>query len=111
MHPEGSGMHLQSEDCTIPGLEMNVVHLRDHDFRVEHGGVSMNVTVSAYSKVNFVPINTLCQAQEPDISTNLTVRTRQRIFTNLTFTNSHVYRLSGPDGAYSCLACIASSSL
>ncbi|KAK6164645.1 hypothetical protein DH2020_001509 [Rehmannia glutinosa] len=31
-------------------LELNVVHLRDHDFRVEHGGVSMIVSISVYQK-------------------------------------------------------------
>ncbi|KAL0419868.1 UNVERIFIED_CONTAM: Methylcrotonoyl-CoA carboxylase subunit alpha, mitochondrial [Sesamum radiatum] len=35
---------------SFPDLKLNVVHLRDHDFRVEHGGVSMTVSIAVYQK-------------------------------------------------------------
>ncbi|KAL0435703.1 UNVERIFIED_CONTAM: Methylcrotonoyl-CoA carboxylase subunit alpha, mitochondrial [Sesamum radiatum] len=34
----------------FPDVKLNVAHLRDHDFRVEHGGVSMIVSIAVYQK-------------------------------------------------------------
>lgn len=46
---------LQTGESSFPDLELNVAHLRDHDFRVEHGGVSMIVSIAVYQKVKFSP--------------------------------------------------------
>ncbi|KAL0459502.1 UNVERIFIED_CONTAM: Methylcrotonoyl-CoA carboxylase subunit alpha, mitochondrial [Sesamum latifolium] len=34
----------------FPDVKLNVAHIRDHDFRVEHGGVSMIVSIAVYQK-------------------------------------------------------------
>ncbi|KAK4482290.1 hypothetical protein RD792_009442, partial [Penstemon davidsonii] len=39
---------IETGDGNFPGIEMTVTQLGDHNFRVEHGGVSMNVSVSTY---------------------------------------------------------------
>lgn len=44
---------LQTGGSSFPDLELNVVHLGDHDFRVEHDGVSMNASIAVYQKVRF----------------------------------------------------------
>ncbi|KAL6505152.1 hypothetical protein OROGR_024969 [Orobanche gracilis] len=41
---------IEMQGSSFPDLELKVVHLGDHDFRVEHGGVSMIVSVSVYQK-------------------------------------------------------------
>lgn len=47
--PEG-GYFIEIEDGDSPGLEIKVAHLGDHNFRVDADGMSMNVTLSCYSK-------------------------------------------------------------
>ncbi|KAL0389473.1 UNVERIFIED_CONTAM: Methylcrotonoyl-CoA carboxylase subunit alpha, mitochondrial [Sesamum calycinum] len=42
---------------SFPDLKLNVVHLRDHDFRVEHGGVSMTVSIAVYQKDYHTPLH------------------------------------------------------
>ncbi|KAK6141468.1 hypothetical protein DH2020_024789 [Rehmannia glutinosa] len=47
--PKGKYL-IEMGGSSFSDLELNVVHLRDHDFRVEHGGVSMIVSISVYQK-------------------------------------------------------------
>lgn len=54
-----SYMHLQTRGSSFPDLEINVVQLGDHDFRVEHGGISMNISIAVYQKVTSLLILTL----------------------------------------------------
>ncbi|XP_051142279.1 methylcrotonoyl-CoA carboxylase subunit alpha, mitochondrial isoform X2 [Andrographis paniculata] len=41
---------IEMEGGSFPSVELSVIHLRDNDFRVEHGGVSMTVTISTHQK-------------------------------------------------------------
>ncbi|PIN19482.1 3-Methylcrotonyl-CoA carboxylase [Handroanthus impetiginosus] len=47
--PKGKYL-IETGGSNVPDLELNVVHLRDHDFRVEHGGLSMTASISVYQK-------------------------------------------------------------
>lgn len=44
-------INLQTDESSFPELEIQVEHLGNHDFRVEVGGLSMNVCLAVYSKV------------------------------------------------------------
>ncbi|KAG8389314.1 hypothetical protein BUALT_Bualt02G0216500 [Buddleja alternifolia] len=47
--PKGKYL-IETEGSSFPDLKINVVHLRDNDYRVEHGGLSTNVSISVYQK-------------------------------------------------------------
>ncbi|KAL6564386.1 hypothetical protein OROMI_015836 [Orobanche minor] len=47
--PKGKYL-IEMGGSSFSDLELKVVHLGDHDFRVEHGGVSMIVSVSVYQE-------------------------------------------------------------
>ncbi|KAL8530543.1 hypothetical protein ACS0TY_007543 [Phlomoides rotata] len=47
--PKGKYL-IETGGSSFPDLELNVVQLGDHDFRVEHGSISMNVSIAVYQK-------------------------------------------------------------
>ncbi|KAH6793908.1 methylcrotonyl-CoA carboxylase alpha chain [Perilla frutescens var. hirtella] len=47
--PKGKYL-IEMGGSSFPDLELNVVHLGDHEFRVEHDGVSMNASIAVYQK-------------------------------------------------------------
>lgn len=49
--------YLQTGESSSPGFEVKVAHLGDRNFRVQTDGVSMDVSLAVYSKVNFVYVD------------------------------------------------------
>ena len=61
---------LKTGESSSPGLEVKAAHLGDHEFRVQADGVSMDVSLALYSKVNLV---TRVYLQIPSIKCNETI--------------------------------------
>ncbi|XP_042047039.1 methylcrotonoyl-CoA carboxylase subunit alpha, mitochondrial [Salvia splendens] len=54
--PKGKYL-IETGGSSFPDLELNIVHLGNHDFRVEHDGLSMNASMAVYQKDQFEHIH------------------------------------------------------